>query len=481
MGKNKIMATIMAATVVSASVAPSFTGQKAIKLNDEGTKLESGSVFTSAKDNIWIKEQLNNVIKKQNIEIEKENKENKGNKPLKDSLNNNVAIAFQNDIGFMPVKKIYLNSNIDLIGQTIEIINNKGNILATGVDLTKSGENGLYNMEYGMPGNTIPIGPNECHVTYGSAVVTNLLKKPLKFTVDVMPLTYYVQEVQVPKLKVNTEYKYGNGNKIYGTVTTFAGKKGVPTIKICSNVGVGIDFYSMDTSNLGNYITSVKGSLTTASANNQVIVTNPVVKGNHYYQSGIPYDTIADSAFNEPDITVEVKTASSNNYPNGQYVGVDNLLHKIQQISKSNKQDVFQQNIKGVPSSPSNIKQPIIPEGYKISGITVNGKAVKMKENELYSDYKLPAKFLKENQNIVYTIIPVKEIRGDVAVLTATGWKNFKKNNDINSIKDTNILDKSIMKSLASGILGITKITVGNKSVDVNKAISSAKIGRAHV
>ncbi|MGL4741426.1 MAG: hypothetical protein ACRC41_11575, partial [Sarcina sp.] len=82
--------------------------------------------------------------------------------------------------------------------------------------------------------------------------------------------------------------------------------------------------------------------------------------------------------------TVTVKTAD------GKYVKVDGSL-----VTK----DITQQNVNGQEGTETKLNKPVVPKGYYISKITVNGKEISD-----INGYTLPKDFTNTNTNIVYTV-----------------------------------------------------------------------------
>ncbi|MGL5575545.1 MAG: hypothetical protein ACRDCW_08400, partial [Sarcina sp.] len=423
---KKVMATMLTGAMVTTAVVQPVVGHQ--ENSQHKTLLASNNksgVTASAERNTWLKNEMNKVIKARNLGVQ----------PLDD----HVVMNFQEDSGFMPVGKIFLSTNTNLNGVLIKISNSKGEILAQG-NLTKqetiytspSGEKikeSYYTFEkiagtdkyLAQPGNDTNFGLNTCHVEYqgpnGFEMLKNKEGKPIVFTQNIIPLTFYTENVEVPKLVVGKEYKYGNGVDILGTVTPFAGVNGVPTVRVCSNFGGTINFYDMNESNQSLAIASLSTSLTDKGIT--IKTTNPLAENDYYYNPGIIYNTIASDAFNEPSITMEVKTQSNTEYPLGQYVSIDGTLHAIEEPTVENTQDVLQQNLKGVPYTSANLEKPIIPKGYSIVGLSINGQKIKLKDNETYENYPLPNYFTDGNQDIVYTI--VKNSKDTVTVKTKDG------------------------------------------------------------
>ncbi|MGL4761992.1 MAG: hypothetical protein ACRCWG_11140, partial [Sarcina sp.] len=398
---KKVMATMLTGVMTVTTVAPTMVGQQVVEHTTLLSSNDGNGVTASAQRNVWLKNQMNKVIKKRDLGVA--------------PLDNGVVMNFQNDSGFMPTGKIFLSTNTNLDGVLIKICNAKGDILTQGnlekhktTYTTPTGESiqvpyyafqGIAGTKkyIAQPGNDIDFGLNTCHVEYqsgsGFQTLNNKEGKPITFTQNIIPLTFYTENKEVPNLTVGKEYQYGNGVNILGTVVPFEGPNGVPTVRVCSNFGGTINFYNMGQINQSNPLARFTTSLTDSGIS--VKTTNPVAENDFYYNPGIIYNTIEANAFNEPSITVEVKTAASKEYPKGQYVDVAGNLNKIDESSKTNPQNVLQQDLKGVPYTNVKIGQPILPkDGYSIVGMTINGKKVK----------SLPTYFTLGNQNIVYTI-----------------------------------------------------------------------------
>ncbi|MGL4740764.1 MAG: hypothetical protein ACRC41_08160, partial [Sarcina sp.] len=413
---KKAMAAMMTASMAVTSVAPSVAGQTvsehAVLLNSQNNNNNNG-VTASATRNIWLKAQLNKVIKMRNLDVSK--------------LGDDVVMNFQNYSGFIPVGKIFLSTNTNLNGVMIQVWNKKGNMLTQGIVekqeesfTTPTGDK--INVPYyvfspiagtdrysAQPGNDVPFGLNDCYVKYQNqgqefSILKNKEGKDITFTQNVIPLTFYTEDIQVPKLKVGTKYKYGNGVNILGTVVPFKGKNGVPTVRVCSNFGGNINFYPMNEKDQANSLASINTTLANQAANNTVAITNAGATKDWDYNPAIIYNTIEADAFNEPGISVEVKTQNSKEYPHGQYVGLDSQLHDINPLITQN---VLQQNLKGVPYSKADINKPIVPKGYTIIGMSINGQEIHLSKGETYENYPLPTYFENGNQNIVYTIAKV--------------------------------------------------------------------------
>ncbi|MGL5634048.1 MAG: hypothetical protein ACRDDL_03160, partial [Sarcina sp.] len=408
---KKALAAMMTASMAVTSLAPSAVGQSisqnTILLNSGDN---TGGVIASATQNIWLKAQLNKIIKKRNLDV--------------NPLGDDVVMNFQNYSGFIPVGKIFLSTNTNLNGVMIQIWNKRGNMLTQGIVekkeklfTTPSGQK--INVPYyvfspvagtdkyvAQPGNDVPFGLNNCYVKYQNtgtefSVLKNKEGKDITFTQNVIPLTFYTENIQVPNLKIGTKYKYGNGVNILGTVTPFKGKDGVPTVRVCSNFGGSINFYPMNETNQANSLGAINTALANQAGSGGVKITNIGATNDWDYNPSIIYNTIEADAFNEPSITVEVKTENSKEYPYGQYVGLDKELHGI---NPSTTQNILQQNLKGVPYTQVNINKPIVPEGYSIVGMSINGQVIHLNKGQTYENYPLPTYFENGNQNIVYTI-----------------------------------------------------------------------------
>ena len=101
-------------------------------------------------------------------------------------------------------------------------------------------------------------------------------------------------------------------------------------------------------------------------------------------------------------------------------------------------------NIEGATPGNSDVKQPTIPKGYVVTGITINGKVLTPEE---VKSYKTPSKLDATDTNIVYNITKIEPVTVKVITVNdkgvSTGVKQIATTTTnkvaVNSTKDTNV------------------------------------------